>query len=193
MDYEGVTENIHMPQPWARIVDRCKTTYERNTGKTFDADLIQVVSADPYGASTSGDRVALGYARKAVRRMRHTCQVCGKPGRVRYAAGAHFVVHCPGCHVAQSFSDQVMEVLSGSDDYAEPTKAVWHEHELPELIRAVLPSHCWRHTHLPDVGILRYLTAGDLDDLKPWLIKLSTLLAYDRRQKRYAYGSRPIQ
>lgn len=164
------------PSAWTQIAMQTKAAYERNTGRPFDVWLIGDVALDPSGINGDGERVAWGYARKALQRMRHTCQVCGKPGRVRSGTGGQFVTRCAGCEATQAFYDQLMQVFCEYEDEHGSLKPVWHEHELPVLIRAALPPHLWRQTELPGRGSLRYIAGSDLTDVMPWLFKLSMML-----------------
>ncbi len=177
------------PSAWTQIAMQTKAAFERNTGRPFDAWLIGDVAVDPSGINGGGDRVAWGYARKALQRMRHTCQVCGKPGRVRSGTGGQFVTRCAGCEATQVFYDQLTQVFCEYEDEHGSLKPVWHEHELPDLIRATLHSHLWRQTELPGRGSLRYIAGSDLTDVMPWLFKLSALL----KQRTHARSASATQ
>ena len=119
--------------------------------------------------------VASGFARKAVRRMRCTCPMCGSPAK-RRAHHGRTTIRCAACQLPEAFLWELDQVLNNSADASGEPQAVWPEHELPVLVRASIPAHCWRQLSLGKLGELRYLTAEDIQRLTPWLTQLGGLL-----------------
>jgi len=126
------------------------------------------------------DRVLQGFGRKAALSMRSTCSTCGSPGRVRKTGGS-MAVACGPCFGKVQIIRQVEQLLEechgdASDPFGGP-RAAWHEHDLPTLLRAAIPSSYWRHTFPPRAAPIRYLTWDDVARLAPWLVKLKAVMA----------------
>lgn len=152
------------------------------TGERFDGVLLEEAAMYTSGPTNAEDPVAWGFARKAVRRMRCVCQLCGSPARRRFDHG-RTAVRCAACQLPEGFLQELEQVLYASLDASGEPKAVWAEHELPVLIRASVPAYCWRQLTLNDSGILRYLTAQDIQMLTSWLTRLGTVLLEEAKSR----------
>ena len=125
------------------------------------------------------DPVLSGMARKAAQVMRNTCTACGRPGKVLKLGGG-WAVRCGRCCGKSLLVNQIQDLVDALDSASElapfGATAVWHEHDLPMLLRSSIPSFCWRCTVPPRQGPLRYLAREDIEMLMPWLNKLASVM-----------------
>lgn len=178
MNSTGDTRSKDLPpSPWGRIAAQCAARYERTTGKPFDPGVIDEVAITRAPAIESDDPVQWGFGRKAWATMRCTCEQCGRPGKTRSVPYGGFKVLCPGCQAPFVLRRALRQIVEDEPDTnGVGRKSVWHEHELPPLLRAVLPFHSWCQTQLPDGTQIRYVLASDVEALTPWFMRLAFLL-----------------
>lgn len=180
-----ITEDLLLPAengPWGTIAKQYAMAYRHATGKPFEGILLEEAAMYVSGPTDVEDAVAWGFARKAVRRMRCTCPMCGSPAKRRTHLRQN-TIRCAACQLPDAFLLELEGVLHTSVDASGKSKAVWPEHELPDLIRTSVPAHSWRQLTLHRSGVLRYLTAADIQMLTPWLTQLGTVLNAEAKER----------
>jgi hypothetical protein len=62
-------------------------------------------------------------------------------------------------------------------------RSVLGQHQLPPLIRKVIPLHMWRALDLADGSTLQYLTDRDIEAIDTWLFRLVWVLEHDAAER----------
>ena len=172
-------QDNELPGPWARVHARFLARYGNVRCEHWSEPLVEIVNGLPFPVYYD-DRILKGFARKAAAALRSICATCGLPGRVRRVGGS-MAVACGGCFGKEQMTRQIESLLDQcSGEVGDPfdgPRAAWHEHDLPALLRSVIPAFCWRFTYPPETGPIRYLTREDVTRLAPWLAKLAVVMA----------------
>lgn len=161
--------------PWADIAKRCARRYRQTTGLPFDGEWLTHAAHLDRRPTEVADRVAWGFARRAVRQMHATCSVCGSPAKQR--RGEYRAVYlCASCQLPYAFQSQLHWLLRAQDEGSGIARSVLGEHQMPSLVRQAIPSHSWRNLTLPDQSQMRYITDSDFETLTAWLLRLALML-----------------
>jgi hypothetical protein len=166
--------------PWPEIAKSCSRRYRSKTGCPFNGEMLEI-AATVRSRPDQLDRVAWGFARRAVAQMRATCMDCGsraKPALGRYRS----IVRCEDCQLPIAFRQQLEHLLRDEDPAGEPT-ALWTASQLPPLIRIAVPQHTWRQLTLTSANRLHYLAERDLQALLPRLTLIANLLEEDASKR----------
>jgi hypothetical protein len=173
-----ITETLLDPDqsgPWANIAKRCARRYTQTTGRPFDGELLTHAAHMGRQSVAAADPVAWGFARKVVAKIRATCSVCGSKARQR-RSGYRSVFLCASCQLPYSYQNQLNSLLRAQDESSGVARSVLGQHQLPPLVRQVIPAHMWRAMVLPDGSTLQFLTDRDLERITTWLLRLALVL-----------------
>lgn len=166
------------PAPWKRLHQQYIERYGNIRCERWHGPLVWVDGGIPKPLQFD-DRVLTGLARKAAKVMRCVCAQCGRSGKMRHLDG-DCRVRCGACQGKASLASQIRQLIAAAyADRAGPFdeyKVVWHEHELPLLLRECIPPYCWRATELPNGCELKYLGKEDVTTLVPWLSRLASVM-----------------
>lgn len=161
----------HLPQPWTEVIKKAIERHGLIRGELWIDPLVVIRNGMP-AAVPYEDPVLDGIARKTAQRLRHICSCCGKPAKPR-ALPAGWAIKCSACWGRSQLSEQIDTLLDEAHGANltpyDGKPALWHEHEMPVLLRCAIPSFCWRKLSLPEGGTLRYLAREDVRELMPWL------------------------
>ena len=169
------------PNSWAKQHSKAIERFCQVRNTTRTGPIVELLDGVPVSLYFD-DRVLHGIARKAAATMRSTCSNCGRPGRALQTDG-QWSVQCAPCSVKSLLPAQIKclidEFLGVSDAPTYASVTVWHEHDVPPLLRSAIPSHLWRVTQPRGCDALRYLARDDLEALLPWLRKLAIIINDD--------------
>lgn len=163
--------NTSFPAPWKQVLEKAVERYSNVRCEHWREDLVVVRDGLPMPVPYL-DPVLDGFARKTAQRLRHICSCCGKPAKPRAVFGG-WEVKCPACWGKSQLSEQIQKLLDEAHGVNltpfDGKPALWHEQEMPVLLRSAIPSFCWRKLSLPAGGTLRYLAREDVIELAAWL------------------------
>lgn len=183
-----ITEHLLDPDktgPWADIAKQAARKFRQTTGRTFDAEWLNLASMMDRRPEAMIGEVAWGFARRAVRKMHSTCSACGLPARQR-RGNYRGVYLCASCQLPYAFQNQLNALLRAQEESSGAARSVLGQHHLPPLVRNVIPSHMWRGFGLSDGSTVKYITDRDLESIETWLLRLAFILEQDAAKRASA-------
>ena len=121
-------------------------------------------------AQSAIDPVVAGILRRLERATAQTCEVCGRPGRLRCLDRTVKVLcgHCAGPRLASLALTRVMrdldKTVTGSSD-----EEIWWE-SAPVQLRPLIPASAWQVLDVAGVASpVQYTSSRRLEKHRPWL------------------------
>lgn len=116
------------------------------------------------------DPVIAGILQRLERATAQTCEVCGRPGKVR-CLDRTVKILCGCCAGPRLASLAVTRVLRELDETApgKPSEEIWWT-TAPLQLRPLIPASAWQVLDVPDASsAVRYTSHARLATHKPWL------------------------
>lgn len=116
------------------------------------------------------DPVIFGILRRLECATAQTCEICGRPGKVR-CLDRTVKVMCGSCAGPRLASLAVTRVLRDLDDTAngKPSEEIWWT-TAPLQLRPLIPASAWQVLHVPDASsAVHYTSHARLATHRPWL------------------------
>ena len=116
------------------------------------------------------DPVVAGILRRVERATAQTCEVCGRPGKLR-CLDRTVKIMCGCCAGPRLASVAVTRVLRDLDQAAtgKPSEEIWWT-TAPLQLRPLIPASAWQVLDVPDASsAVRYTSHARLATHRPWL------------------------
>ena len=116
------------------------------------------------------DPVVAGVLRRVERATAQTCEVCGRPGKLR-CLDRTVKIMCSCCAGPRLASVAVTRVLRDLDQAAtgKPSEEIWWT-TAPLQLRPLIPASAWQVLDVPDASsAVRYTSHARLATHRPWL------------------------
>lgn len=116
------------------------------------------------------DPVVAGILRRLERATAQTCEMCGRPGRIRCLDRTVKVLcgHCAGPRLAYLALTRVIRDLDKTAN-GSPDEEIWWK-SAPVQLRPLIPASAWQVLDVAGVlSPVRYTSSGRLEKHRPWL------------------------